>query len=161
MFRHARAMEPRTAPAMAKDREIRTVRQRRLTSEENPLRLTVVIDEGGLRRALGGPEVMLAQWRHLIAMAALPSVTLQVLPLDRGAHHALPGAFSLLGFHDSKDSDYLFIEHLIGTVHSEDSREVCEARLAFDQLRSVALSPADSVVSIERLLEVPPWTTRY
>jgi transcriptional regulator with XRE-family HTH domain len=133
------------------DLAVRLVRQKRLTDEDRPLKLAAVVDEAALRRQIGRPGVMREQLQHLAATAALPTVTLQVLTMDYGAHCAMPGAFNLLAFPDPDDMELLFIEHLIGSLHIEDQDKVREARLAFDQLRTEALSPADSVALIERL----------
>jgi Domain of unknown function (DUF5753) len=59
--------------------EFRMRRQKLLTDEQAP-RLWVVLDEAVLRRPVGGEEVMDEQLQRLIDAAALPNVTLQVLP---------------------------------------------------------------------------------
>lgn len=134
-----------------RDVKIRLVRQRRLISEDRPLRIVAVVDEAVLRREVGGHDVMREQLRHLQAAADLPTVSLRVLSLDQGAHCAMPGPFAFLTFPDPEDPDYLYIEHFIGAYHSEDEDKVERARLVFDQLQADALSPADSVALIERL----------
>lgn len=130
---------------------IRMFRQRRLVSEFRPLTYTGIIDEAALLRQIGGPAVMREQLHHLIDVAALPTVTLRVLPLDVGAHDALPGAFCLLSFPDPEDPEYLYVEHVIGTLHTEDQEEVLAARTVFAQLQSVALEPDALVTLIKRL----------
>ena len=57
---------------------VRLIRQKRLTDEEHPLREIVE------------PEVMRAQLRHLVEMAALPTVTLSGVAVRRGRAQ-LPG----------------------------------------------------------------------
>ncbi len=59
--------------------EVRLRRQGRLT-QDPPLRFWVVLDEAALHRAIGGPAVMELQLRHLIEVASLASVTLQIIP---------------------------------------------------------------------------------
>jgi hypothetical protein len=44
-----------------------------------------------------------------------------------------------------------YVEHPMGSVHVEKEEDVARARLVFDHLRSVALSPAASVALIERV----------
>ncbi|HEY1821982.1 MAG TPA: helix-turn-helix transcriptional regulator, partial [Trebonia sp.] len=46
----------------------------------DPPRFWGILDEGALRRTIGGPQVMQAQLRHLIEMCDHPAVTLQILP---------------------------------------------------------------------------------
>lgn len=126
-------------------------RQNRLTDGEFPLDLVAILDESTLRKEVGGVEVMRAQLRHLIGQADLPSVTLQVLRNSDGAHVGMDGAFILLAFPDDEDLDVLYVNYIGGALHIEKSEEVAVARLAFDLLRSEALSPADSVAFIERV----------
>ncbi len=128
----------------------RVIRQQRL--DDNSLELVAIIDEAALRREVGGPGVMRAQLRHLVEMAQLTTVTLQVLPLDAGSHSAIDGAFILLDFPDS-DEAMLYHAYVTGALHIEDEAEVREAKLVFEALRTEALNPADSVAMIERLFQ--------
>ena len=50
----------RTADEVANDVAVRTIRQRRLTSTEDPLTLDAVINEDVLHRPVGGPDVLRA-----------------------------------------------------------------------------------------------------
>ena len=142
----------RTAEQIANDVRVRLIRQDRLSSEENPLELVAIVDEAALRRDVGGPEVMRAQLRHLTLVTELPTVDLQVLPLGAGAHSSMNGAFIVLSFPQPQDPELLYIEYPTGALHIEDEKEVAEAKLKFEILRSEALSPADSLVLIERIL---------
>jgi hypothetical protein len=109
----------------------------------------VIIDESALRREVGGPDVMRTQLRHLIEMADLPSVSLQVLPLKM--HSALDGGFTLLSFHDRDEPDLLYVEYATGSLHIEEEGEVRACRLKFDRLGVEALSPDDSIALIKRI----------
>jgi transcriptional regulator with XRE-family HTH domain len=129
----------------------RLYRQRRLTEEEFPIELVAIIDESALRKNIGGAEVMREQLRHLIRQAELPTVTLQVLPNSHGAHAGLEGEFILLTFPEEEDPDLLYFAYLTGAVHIEAPEEIAKAKLAFDHLRSVALSPSDSVDFIKQV----------
>lgn len=122
-----------------------------MTSSDDPLTLVAVVDESVLHRQVGGREVMSAQRAHLVAVARLPSVTLQVLPFAAGTHPALTAGFTLLGFGDLGMPDMAYVEHPIGAVHIDKESDVARATLAFDRLRTLALSPDDSVALIERV----------
>ena len=130
---------------------IRTRRQERLTSDEDPLELIAVVDEAVLRRPVGGPEVMRAQLAHLAEAAVLDRVTLQVLPLSVGAHPGLSAPFTLLTFGEIDFGDMVYVEHPVGAVHINKESEVAVATLTFDRLRSLALDPEESVALIERV----------
>jgi transcriptional regulator with XRE-family HTH domain len=145
----ARSRRRRTPEELNNDVEVRLIRQERLTSEEASLELAAIIDESALRRDVGGPDVMRGQLRHLIEVASLPRVTLQVLPFK--AHSALDGGFILLSFLDRDEPDLLYVEYVTGALHIEEEPEVRACRLKFERLGVEALSPDDSVALIERI----------
>jgi transcriptional regulator with XRE-family HTH domain len=70
--------------------ELRISRQEVLHGA-NPPQLWAVVDEGALRRPVGGRPAVRGQLQHLIEMAGHPAVTLQILPLATGAHPAMGG----------------------------------------------------------------------
>jgi transcriptional regulator with XRE-family HTH domain len=144
-------------PMQAKnDLAVRLIRQMRLTSEDDPLELVAIIDEAALTREIAGPEVMHGQLTHLVEAAALPTVTLHVLPRRGFPPRALDGAFTLLDFPEPDEPELLYHEYMTGALHIEDEDEVREARLVFDALRGEALNPDDSVALIERLATASP-----
>ena len=73
------------APAGEIDRRVSLPpsRQAMLTGP-NPPQVWSVLDEGALRRPVGGTAVMRAQLRRLVEMARLRHVTIQVAPFSRG-----------------------------------------------------------------------------
>jgi transcriptional regulator with XRE-family HTH domain len=146
---------PRRSPEQIDNQvAVRSIRQQRLTSRDDPLELVAIVDEAALRREIGSPEIMRVQLQHLIELAALPAVTLQVLQMKGCPPIAMSGAFTLLDFPDPEEPDLLYHEYLTGALHIEDEDEVREARLVFDSLRSEALNPAESVAMIEQLATV-------
>jgi transcriptional regulator with XRE-family HTH domain len=136
--------------ALENEVRVRMIRQRRLTDEENPLELVAIVDEPVLRRPVGGAEVMRGQLARLVEAAALDRVTFQVVPLSTGAHPALTSVFTVLSFDHLGMPDMAYVEHPMGAMHMEKEAEVAAATLVFDQLRSIALSPADSVALVEQ-----------
>lgn len=151
LFAHSRRR--RSPEQLRNDIEVRLIRQERLTSEENPLEVAAIIDESALRREVGGREVMRGQLRHLVEVAELSGVTLQVLPLK--VHSALDGGFTLLSFHDHDEPDLLFVEYITGALHIEEDDEVRACKLNFDRLGVEALSPDDSVALIKKISQEP------
>lgn len=127
------------------------IRQQRLTSVEDPLELVAILDEAVLHRPVGGEDVMRAQLAHLIEAAALPAVTLQVLPLGLGARPSLSASFTLLSFAPLGVPDMAYGEHPMSAVHADKEADVARAALTYDRLRSLALNPADSVELIRRV----------
>ncbi|WP_028649265.1 DUF5753 domain-containing protein [Nocardiopsis sp. CNT312] len=80
------------------DREVqvRLTRQQVLT-RKNPPHVWIIIAEAALRQRIGSARLMQEQVEHLIELADMPTVTLQVLPYSAGAHAALTlASFSIL-----------------------------------------------------------------
>jgi len=121
VMRGARLPEP------AEDTErriaLRLMRQTLMTRPDAP-HLWAVVDEGALRRPVGGRQVIRAQLDRLIEATELPNVTLQVLPLRAGAHPALVGAFSILRFPDQDLPDVVYVEHLTNALYLSKQEEV-------------------------------------
>jgi transcriptional regulator with XRE-family HTH domain len=90
----------------------------------DPPKIWAVLDEGALRRHIGGREVMRAQLEHLIAMCDHPNVTLQVLPFTAGAHRALGGAFTILRYTEPDLRDVVYIEQLTSALYLDKPTEV-------------------------------------
>jgi transcriptional regulator with XRE-family HTH domain len=143
----------RTAEQLANEIEVRMIRQRRLSSDEDPLDLVAVIDETVLHRPVGGPDVLRAQLAHLAEAATLDRVTLQVLPNSVGAHAALASGFTILNFGDLGEPDIAYVEHALGALLLDKEGDGASARLAFDRVQTDALDPAESLALIRRLAE--------
>lgn len=131
---------------------LRLARQARLTGDD-PLQLDVVVNEGALRRVIGGPEVMRDQLAHLIEAISLPNVILQVLPFAAGAHPATNGSFLVLEFPDEADPRIAYIDILAAALYREGLREVGAYQLAHERLKALALGPEESAAFITRMIE--------
>ncbi|MEU8132489.1 helix-turn-helix domain-containing protein [Streptodolium elevatio] len=104
-----------------------------------------VLDEAAVRRPVGGSDVMVRQLDHLIAMARLPAVTIQVLPFAAGAYPSMGWPFVILSFPDQLDHDVVMVENSVGELYLEKSSEVERFRTGFEHFRAAALSPADTL----------------
>ncbi|GAA1506206.1 helix-turn-helix transcriptional regulator [Sphaerisporangium rubeum] len=119
---------------------MRLERQERLTRKDGP-RLWAVIDEAALRRPIGGKEIMYEQIQHLMAVASLPSITLQVMPFQFGMHAAEGGAFSILRFPESDLSDVVYVEQLWGALYLDKREDVDPYLTAMEQLCVESTTP--------------------
>jgi hypothetical protein len=63
-----------------------------LREDPPPPRVHAILDEQVLHRNVGGPAVMAAQMDHLVELAMMPRISIQVIPADR-PHAGLLGAF--------------------------------------------------------------------
>jgi transcriptional regulator with XRE-family HTH domain len=138
-----RASDPAaTAQQIERTLAARVARQRRLTAEE-PLQLAAVIGEGALCLAIGGTEMMRAQLKHLVDVAAQPNVELRLLPFGTGAHAGMEGRFTILRFRD--DQDVATIETRGGDVYMEDVEPFAQA---LRRLSAAALAQRKSAAKI-------------
>ena len=147
---YARAIIGRGSGEISEDEidrrvEVRTARQELLTRNDDPMRLWAIMDEAALRRPVGSDEVMRAQLEHLLEMARLPKVTLQVIPFAAGAHPGTLGAFALMEFPHPDDPDAAYVETVGGELFVEQVPEVRAYQIAFQRLTAFALSPADTL----------------
>jgi len=130
--------------------DLRMQRQR-LLDQDPPLDLWLILDEGAIRRNIGGTTVMQPQLEHLIQASRWSNVTLQVLAFESGAHAGLTGPFSILEFPERSDEDVAYTESVGGMIYMEKDREVRLCAEAFDRMRAAALSPAASVELIQQV----------
>jgi transcriptional regulator with XRE-family HTH domain len=131
---------------------VRMSRQRVLTGDR-PLRLTAILDEAALHRAVGGAEVMREQLARLVEVARTPNVDLRVLPSAAGAHPAVMGEFTILRFPEVVAPDVVYLENMTSNLYVEREAEVFRYTLAFDRLITLALGADDSVSLIFALAD--------
>jgi transcriptional regulator with XRE-family HTH domain len=130
---------------------LRMIRQDFLTQPEAP-EYWAVVDEAVLRRSLGGRAALQAQIRHLLAMAELPNITLQVLPFRAGGHPAAGGPFTILRFAEPDLPDIVYLEQLTSAVYLDKRRETDNYLLVMDRLCVAAESPADTTNLLHHIL---------
>ncbi|WP_157431025.1 DUF5753 domain-containing protein [Actinomadura macra] len=130
--------------------ERRMAEQKRLTGPDAP-KLWAVLDEAALRRPVGEPEVMSKQFEHLLAMAELPNVTIQVRPV------AITGgiegsSFTFLRFSEVELPDMVFMENLHARYYVSGRRSVEAFKAAMDRLCFESTTPEESVDFLEALI---------
>jgi transcriptional regulator with XRE-family HTH domain len=126
----------------------RMQRQRRVLGRDDPPLSFFVIDELSLYRCVGSPEVMAAQLGHLAEVAALPNVTMQVLPAV--AHPANVSGFVVT------DTAAL-CEHMRGSFVYTEPETVTALERTFDTLRSECRKASESMALIKEMRET--WAT--
>lgn len=131
---------------------LRIQRQRILTRPE-PIALWVVIDEAVLRRPTGGIATMRAQLAHLIAMAELPHITIQVLPFEVGGHGAVSGPITILRLPQGELSDVVYLEQLTNAHYPDKSSEIEHYRHIMNALGVQAARPDATPAILRGILE--------
>jgi hypothetical protein len=136
-----------TAEAVAARLANRMERQRRVLYRDDPPTACYVVDHAALYRSVGSAEVMAAQMSQLLAVAALPNVTLHVLPAV--AHPATQSGFMVA-------DDAAYTEHVAGGYVYTDEETVTPLARLFDTLRGECYRVSESVAIIRKAGEL--WT---
>ena len=140
-----RGILPHASTAQVDSRVTARMERQALLTADNPPQLWAIMDEAAARRIVGGPAVMREQLARLRDTAALPNVTVQVIPYDAGAHPGMPGSFIVLEFPDPADQSLVYIDSMAGDLFLEDDMEIRRYILMFEHLRAAALRPDESV----------------
>jgi hypothetical protein len=142
------------APADEIDRRVslRLKRQDLLASPQPP-QVWSVLDEGALRRPVGGRRVMRAQLEHLAEVARLRHVSIQVVPFDRGGHAAAGGSFTVLRFSEPEVPDVVYLEQLTSALYLDKLEDVDHYLEVMNHLSTEALTPAQTVKFVTELIQ--------
>lgn len=135
---------PETAAARLTNR---MERQKRILFREDPPDVWFIVDQLSLYRLVGSPEVMADQMRHLATIAALPNVTLQVLPAV--AHPANASEFIVT-------DDATYAEHVVGGYVFTDDQTVSYLNRLFSTILSECYRASESLAMIAEVGEI--WT---
>jgi transcriptional regulator with XRE-family HTH domain len=137
---------------VAKRARARVSRQSILTREDPP-RVWAVMDEGALRRVIGGRDVMRKQLEHLITMCDHPNITLQILPFTAGAHRAMGGPFTILRYTEPDLRDVVYIEQLTSALYLDRPTDVDSYLEVIEEVCLQALPSAKTPAFLKMVLD--------
>lgn len=140
---------PRSNEDLASALDARLDRQR-ILDRDQPAMQSIVLDESVLLRPVGGPGVMADQLWHLLRMAQRSFIRMLVLPMERSGRISVDGAFTLLELPHNDRVAYVEGPASGRVIVEPDAVERC--RLAFDAIRSQALSMEESAELILRTI---------
>ncbi|MFE7191866.1 helix-turn-helix domain-containing protein [Kitasatospora sp. NPDC057541] len=151
---HARALFNMRRPWLSVEQvdewvAARMARQEILSRWPLPL-MSWVIDESALRRPLGGWDVHQAQLHHLLKVAEVRGLELQVMPLDRTENAGMGGSFTLLTPNGRAQIAYVAVQHINRLI--TDPVEVRKMAARYGTLRGQALTMKESLTLIEKIL---------
>ncbi|MFF4825210.1 helix-turn-helix domain-containing protein [Streptomyces sp. NPDC001312] len=151
---HARAVIGAAQPPYSPDDVERMVAARlarQSVFERSPApALSFVLEEGVLRRPIGGTMAWRQQFERLLEVGRLHNVVLQVMPMNCDTHSGLDGRIELLKFPDGTAvgrSDGAFNGRPIS-----EPKHLRILELRYGTIRAQALSPGESLAFIEQLL---------
>lgn len=136
-----RAARPNSTPTEIDLRVAGRLKRQQLLTDNDPPTYWAVMDEAVLHRPVGGPRVLRDQFAKLLDLAALPHVTLQIIPFSAGAHAGMDGPFLILGFPELADPDVVYVDNTSDGIYLEEQDDVDRYTLMFDHLRAAALGP--------------------
>jgi transcriptional regulator with XRE-family HTH domain len=110
----------------------------------------VILDESGLHRLTGGPEVMREQLEALIAAAARPRVSVRILPYSAGAHPGMDSRFTIVSTRSDHAAELIHVEGLSGFRNLFKDEDLAKYAEAWQLLSGLALSDAESIALIRR-----------
>jgi transcriptional regulator with XRE-family HTH domain len=144
-----RAGDPEvTRSEVAQRIELRLARQDTLTRQPQPPTVWSVLDESVLYRTAGSPATMREQLLHLTQLAALPTVTIQVLPMGHGPHVGLHGTFTVLELPLMGNPAVTYTDGMIAGTYYEPPDQLRKYRNALTHLQIAAATPAESIEMI-------------
>jgi predicted transposase YbfD/YdcC len=150
---YAQALYAMRRPAFTEDeieRHVAARMARKAVFDRLPRPLiTFVQEESTLRRPIGGRMVLRQQLEHLLAVAALRHVSIQVMPTDREDHAGMAGPFRVLKLQEGKT-----LGHFEAQLHNrviDDPREAQILDMRYGMIRAQALSPRESLAFIEEI----------
>jgi transcriptional regulator with XRE-family HTH domain len=133
--------------------EARMGRRDLLEGEDAPP-FRAILSEAVLRTALRDAGEWREQLEYLLEMAERPNVKVHVLPLTAGLHGLVATDVWFLRLPEGRTVAYTENAHHGELV--EENSPVEHLQLAYDAVRDLALSPAESMKFILRLLEEAP-----
>lgn len=129
---------------------VRMARQALIRRATVPLRLQVALNEGILRRPVGGARVMAGQLERLAEVSELANVSLRVVPFSAGLHAGvMSGAFVILRFPvsgDGKESEpaTVYVDGYTGALYLDKPHEVEGYARAFGSIWDACLDEGTS-----------------
>jgi transcriptional regulator with XRE-family HTH domain len=112
--------------------------------------LSFVQEEVTLRRPVGGTMVLRRQLEHMLEVAQLPYVELQVMPTARASHPGTGGRIQVLKFADGSGAGRM--DDDFGGRPVDNPRQLRVLELRYGIIRAQALTPEESLAFIEQVL---------
>jgi transcriptional regulator with XRE-family HTH domain len=123
-----------------------------------PVEYLALIDSEVFVRPVGPPDVMLHQLDHILALAARPNITMQIVTSTTpGYSPLLAGPCSLIEF--EKARPIVFLDHHTSSSILWEASEVAKFVDAVEEIKELAMSPAKSLELIASIAN--GWRRRY
>jgi hypothetical protein len=138
------------------ERVLSRLKRQQPLQREDPPALWVIMDHAALTRPVGGRHVMAEQINRLIEAAKQPSIRIEIIPAETGAHEGLAGAFGIADFPDDKPT-VGYQEGAVRGLPLKDRNDVAALDLTWTTLRSETLPRGASLALLEEMAKT--WTS--
>ncbi|MEU9557288.1 helix-turn-helix domain-containing protein [Streptomyces fumanus] len=128
--------------------EARAERQRLLQDRPNTA-FNFLLEEHLFRRRTGGADVTRELLDHVMGVAAMRNVEIQIMPTEQEAHAGLDGPMQLLETPDIKW--FAYCEGQRGGLFISDVKEISVLQRRYARMRSQALTLADSMSLLRQM----------
>ncbi len=144
------ATAPNVTPEEIEERLAGRMRRQAILRGDNPPSISLVMDQSVLHRRIGAARIMEEQLRYLLEIADQPTVLIQIVPNEAGAHCGLAGGFIIA---EKNGTPYAaFAEgQPRGRTFAEQS-DIARLLLRYDRIRAEALPLKASVKLIEGMV---------
>ncbi|MBB5936857.1 helix-turn-helix domain-containing protein [Streptomyces zagrosensis] len=123
--------------------------RQRIITDEPVVPLHAVIHEAALHMQFVGAEVMRKQIEHLVGMARLPHVRIQILPFTARDYPARFGTPFVVFESVMSELNTVYVEHPVSSPFVNEPSQLAEFSDAFDRLSGVSLPPIDLLLEPE------------
>lgn len=151
-----RAGNPGIEEAVVEHRVALRMKRQRLLRRIGPppLEVSVVLNEGILRRPIGDAEVMAGQLAYLNKLGRTPNVSVRVVPYKTGLHAGVvSGPFQILRFLDATEPPTVYMDGYTGDLYLEKKQDVTRYDEAFVDISKHALDETESRDLIARAVK--------
>jgi hypothetical protein len=138
---------------LAQQVEARIGRQKVLEGDDAPP-FRAILTEAALRNSLSDLGEWRKQLEHLLEKSERPNVTILVLPYGTGLHGLMDTPTTFLRLPGGRTLAYT--ENVVRAELIEESSKVEALQRRYDEIRDLALNPAESRTFIRRILEELP-----
>ena len=119
------------------------LRRQSILERPDPPSIWVVLHETAVKQPVGSVDITREQLKHLVKLAELPHVHIQVLPVAVCEHAGSEGPFTIFEFRGQPAVAFAEGRKVGRLIDQND--ELKEVSLAYDRLRAAALSPEASI----------------
>ena len=131
--------------------QVRLARQTLVSRVTSPLQLSIVLNEGILRRPIGGAEVMAEQLQRVVEVGQRDNVSIRVAPWSAELHHGvMSGPFAMLEFPtngngQASEPTTVYVDGFTGALFLDKPFEIERYNDAFNNVWNSSLSEVNSM----------------